>query len=63
MCHSVENEKRMKLFVVGEVFDDPGKWNRLSERMLLLAESEEQALSMIDTLTVVEVRMDKPAIL
>ena len=53
----------MKLFVVGEVFGEPEKWNRLSDRFLILAESKEQALSMIDTLTVVEVSMDKPAIL
>jgi hypothetical protein len=63
MCHSVENEKRMRLFVVGEVFSDPENWSRLSQRTLILAETKEQALDMIDTLTITEVRMDKPAIL
>jgi len=64
MCHSVENEKRLKLFVAGEVFSDPQKWSGLSDnKVLILAESKEQAKSMVDGLPVVEVEMDKPSIL
>ena len=54
----------MKLFVAGEVFDDPEMWSGLSlQRILVLAENKEQAESMVDGLFVIEVRMDKAAIL
>ena len=64
MCYSVENEKRMKLFVAGEVNSDPTQWDGLSlERILVLAENKEQAAGMIDSLAIIEVRMDQAAIL
>ena len=57
--------KRMKLFVAGEMSGDPNDWDGLSSKTaLLLAESEDEAVAMIEFTSVVkEVRMDQPAIL
>jgi hypothetical protein len=64
MTDSVEKpEKRMKLFVAGQVSDNPLEWSDLLERKLFLAATEGDALKMTDANFVIEVRMDIPAAL
>lgn len=59
MCHSVENEKRMKLFVAGEVCDDPEKWS-YEDHMFVIAGSKEEAKKLIDfTSTITEIPMSQ----
>lgn len=62
MEHSVENEKRMRLFVAGEAWDDPDKWNA-ELHMFVIAPTEEEAAKMVDfTSTLVEIKMDRPLV-
>jgi hypothetical protein len=57
------SEKRMKLFIAGEVSSDPAEWDHFGNCMLVLAESSEEALSITGGMPVVEVCMDSPAVL
>jgi hypothetical protein len=56
-------EKKLKLFVVGESSGDPEKWN-MPWSMLVLARNVEEALSFSDFhKSAAEVLMDKPTVL
>jgi hypothetical protein len=56
----METEKKMKLFVAGEISPHPDDW-RNPDHILILASSDEEALAMIDRSNVVEVSLDYPA--
>jgi hypothetical protein len=54
----------LKLYVVGELSGDPGRWSRLSRRSLVIARTPEQALEMADfSVVCAEVDFSQPAVL
>jgi hypothetical protein len=58
----VECEKRMKLFVVGEVSPNPDEWR--SNHDLVIASDADEAREMIDyTVIVTEIPMDRAMVL
>ena len=58
-------EKKMKLFVAGELSGDPAEWSEFTlRRAFVLAESEDEARSLVEfTGLVCEVRADCPTVL
>ncbi len=61
---SDRDRKSLKLFVLGESRGDPGHWSEWGARVFVLAESSEQALSMVDfTNSVAEVSAEGPCII
>jgi hypothetical protein len=52
---------RLKLFVVGQITDDPEGWS--GDRIFVVAGSAEEAAAMTDLDSAIEVRMDRPFVL
>jgi hypothetical protein len=53
----------MKLFVIGQISSDPDEWDSLLGLQLILADSREQAETMTDYGSAIEVAIERPAVL